>query len=291
MFLELEVGGNLCLPCEWGGFPIPCVPAGAMYPQGKVRSCDMQCGHQQMLTKASECTDVSGDITADSCYAKGSTDGAKCMFTSYITEARVKKSMCGPCDVDGIGVVSPYVVGNAGPEDRSTVLAALSQCEDGATAPEAPCGKDPSCPDAGKPARLVTPAPLASLGMIPEPGSPAYVAVPVMEPFGTAEYTEAAAVAARAAGWPAGAVLPPDAKLESPGPPPIQGPPPPQDVQLVYGAAPPPGIAWHPGLWPTFPPPMAMPGAANAGAGAAMVGGPPVPATLAQLRGVLRHNA
>merc|ERR1719482_730644 len=72
------------------------------------------------------------------------------------------------------------------------------------------------------------------------------------------QYTEASAVAAHSAGWPApGNPLPPDAPVSIYGPPPFEGPTLPPTLPVMYGPAPPgiPGVP-PPGYgYGTAPPP------------------------------------
>jgi len=205
MFLELDKR-NLCLPCEWGGANIPCVPEGAAYPQGTVRSCDMSCEHQQIVSKVSDCTDLSGDINQEDCYAKGSSAGISCMWTAYRGSDQRKKTMCGPCNVDGYGTLNRYAPGTAGPEAGSIVESSFSQCEDRVTGRTKPCFDPAGCP------RAVPPMPpskgdepvltdVVRLGMNTTADAPKYFAVPVPPPYKKKQFLEAAAVAAKAAGW------------------------------------------------------------------------------------------
>mmetsp|Transcript_47173 Transcript_47173/g.145230 ORF Transcript_47173/g.145230 Transcript_47173/m.145230 type:complete len:334 (-) Transcript_47173:91-1092(-) len=217
MWIELD-SKNLCLPCEWNGTDIPCAASGSVYPQGKVRRCDMACGHRKVITKVSPCTDVSGQITQEACMARGATSRIKCAWTSYTTNAGVPRKICGPCLVPGIGVVPAYAPGNSGPEPGSRVVESSSQC-----APSPPelggGGNGTNATDATN-ATDLQPASLGSLGLRAVKGSPHYVAVRVPRPYGPEEYREASKVAAAAAGWPAGEAVPTDAAFAILGPDP-----------------------------------------------------------------------
>lgn len=205
MFLELDTR-NLCLPCEWGGAAIPCVPAGSAYPQGNVRSCDMSCEHQQIVSKVSDCTDLSGEINQEDCYAKGSSAGISCAWTAYKASDGRKKTMCGPCKVDGYGTLNRYAPGTAGPEAGSIVESSFSQCDDRLTGRLEPCSDPAGCPKA------VPPMPprkgdepvltdVVRLGLNTTADAPEYFAVPVPPPYKRKQFIKAAAVAAKSAGW------------------------------------------------------------------------------------------
>eukprot|EP00933_Yihiella_yeosuensis_P059120 TRINITY_DN6004_c0_g1_i1.p1 TRINITY_DN6004_c0_g1~~TRINITY_DN6004_c0_g1_i1.p1 ORF type:complete len:988 (+),score=190.01 TRINITY_DN6004_c0_g1_i1:193-2964(+) len=209
MFLELETH-NLCLPCEWAGNPIPCEPAGTYYgDQGVVKSCDMTCPHQHLITRVSLCTDLSGNINLEDCYAKGLSAGVKCMWTSYSNPSTgVRKTMCGPCLVNGIGTVDPYIGGTIGPEPGTLVDACFSQCQDAELGLDKPCF-DPAvdCPDRknvidpSKP-QLVPLEGLQGVGDINYTlDAPKYWAAKVPAPYGRKQYEDAGKVAAEAAGW------------------------------------------------------------------------------------------
>jgi len=234
MWLALE-DSNLCMPCEWSGVHVPCPPNGAIFGNKQVYQCDMKCPHQEVITKVSACTDVSGTIGKEDCFAKGSSASTRCMWTSFRTKDGEDKSMCGPCEVGGYGIVPTYAAGNVGPEAGSTVLAAASQCDVGAT----PCKAN--CPPLGRPAQsqLVS---MKDLGVPTDGNLPEYFAVTVPPPYGLNEYTKAANVAAAAAGWPEGSALPPLAPVMAFGRAPNGGPPPPSGLKVLIGP-PPPGIA------------------------------------------------
>lgn len=258
MWMELDTK-NLCLPCDWDGIDIPCAPVGAVYPAGKVKNCYMACSHQTVITKISMCTDVSGDITQSDCQAKGTSGEAKCMWTAYKMRGGDRRTMCGPCLVEGTGEVPRYLPGGAGPEPGSRVVASYSQCEEAAAV--TPC---PPTPPPTLPGGLPAPVKLSDLGLSAAPGAPDYVAVPVEAPYGLAAYRRAAAAAARVAGWPKGSALPPSTAVALYAPPPKEGPTLPPGMQVVY-VRPPPGLR---GLMiaPSMPSPVLVPQAAAHGA-------------------------
>lgn len=205
MFLELDKR-NLCVPCEWGGAVIPCVPQGAAYPQGTVRDCEMSCAHQQVVTKVSDCTDVSGDINTEDCYAKGSSAGISCMWTAYKRRDGTRRTMCGPCKIDGLGVVGRYSPGTIGPEPGSMIEASFSQCEDHQTGADKPCFDPSGCPktrpnmppEKGDKPGIVD---VTRLGLNLTLDAPKYYAASVPPPYGVKEFNAAAKVASKAAGW------------------------------------------------------------------------------------------
>mmetsp|Transcript_16885 Transcript_16885/g.39781 ORF Transcript_16885/g.39781 Transcript_16885/m.39781 type:complete len:356 (+) Transcript_16885:3-1070(+) len=206
MFLELDKR-NLCLPCEWGGAPIPCVPQNAAFPQGRVESCEMSCEHQQLVSKVSDCTDVSGDIIKDDCFAKGTSAGISCMWTAYTRKDGSRKSICGPCKVDGFGVVGRSAPGTFGPEPGSLVESSFSQCDEQQLEAAKPCIDPKDCPKAvpdvppkeGDEPVVMTD--LTRLGLNTTVDAPAYYAAPVSPPYGKQEFVDAAKKAAKAAGW------------------------------------------------------------------------------------------
>lgn len=239
MFLELDKR-NLCLPCEWGGAPIPCVPYGAAYPQGTVQSCDMTCAHQQVVTKVSDCTDVSGDINQADCYAKGTSAGIQCIWTEYLKKDGSKRTMCGPCKIDGLGTVERYLPGTWGPEQGSIVQGSSSMCEDAEKAKSAPCAPPLNCPTPQPelpPKEGQTPA-IASLprmGMGTTPDAPAYFAAPISPPYGPEQYAAAAEVAATAAGWTDTAKLKEVKNIVLAAPIPQEGPTVPPEIMTKQG--------------------------------------------------------
>eukprot|EP00440_Ansanella_granifera_P047913 gb/GFBE01051898.1/.p1 GENE.gb/GFBE01051898.1/~~gb/GFBE01051898.1/.p1 ORF type:complete len:360 (+),score=85.23 gb/GFBE01051898.1/:1-1080(+) len=206
MFLELDKR-NLCVPCEWGGAPVPCVPSGAAYPQGMVKSCSMSCEHQQVVSKVSDCTDVSGDINQEDCYSKGSSAGISCMWTAYTRSDGSRRTMCGPCKVDGYGVVGRSAPGTLGPEPGSLIEASFSQCEDHKTGADKPCFDPSGCPTAMPPMppqegdKPVVMTNFERLGLNTTLDAPKYFGAPVPPPYGKEEFTAAAKAAAKAAGW------------------------------------------------------------------------------------------
>merc|ERR1719316_856577 len=76
------------------------------------------------------------------------------------------------------------------------------------------------------------------------PDSPNYFATFVPKPFGMKQWTNAAEIAARTAGWLPGTFLPPDAAVVIYGPAPLEGPTLPPTMKVMYGPAPPgiPGV-------------------------------------------------
>jgi len=189
--------------------------------------------------------------------------------------------MCGPCAVDGIGVVPPYDIGNPGPETSSTVAASASQCALGASKYGVPC--DPAlgipavtnCRPTAPPVLPITPVDLKVLGIETAEDAPYYIAVPVPPPYGAKEYTKAAEVGARAAFWKQGSFLPPDAPVITYGFPPLQGPTIPPTMQMMFGAAPPAvGILGVPPpgfVIGTAPPPAAIKAAKEKNKGASLL--------------------
>lgn len=246
MWLQLE-DKNLCLPCEWGGVNIPCVPHGSVFAMKKVASCEMMCAHQQVLSKVSACSDVSGSISSEDCFSKGISAVTKCSWTAYTTKEGAKKSVCGPCVIEGVGTVPPYSMGNLGPEAGSTVSASLSQCATPMTEYGIPCDGGLGIPAVTNcrptPPPVITPSPVAlkDIRVKLSADAPLYSAAVIQPPYGAKEYTEAAIVAARASGWAPGTVLPPDAPIQVFGPPPPGGPTLPPELKVQFGS-PPPGI-------------------------------------------------
>jgi hypothetical protein len=109
--------------------------------------------------------------------------------------------MCGPCDVEGMGVVPPYEPGSQGPESRSRVEASFSQCEivtDRYGLPCDPVRGMPAMPPCAPrepvtaPGGLPAPVHLAGVGLSAVPGAPDYVVVLVEEPHDMEAYTRAA---------------------------------------------------------------------------------------------------
>lgn len=245
MWLELE-GKNLCLPCEWSGINIPCAPANAIFGGSKVKQCEMQCAHQQIITKVSSCVDVGGDISLDECFAKGQSGLTKCMHTTYTTKEGASKNICGPCMVAGVGKIPPYSPGNLGPEAGSTVAVSNSMCDVSQTDDGVPC--DPvlgiaavtQCQPLPLPPGPTSGAlPLQDFGIKVDKDAPTYYASIVTPPFGPKQYEIAAAAAARAAGWPLGTAILPSSPVVVYGPPPLEGPTLPPSMRALYGPAPP----------------------------------------------------
>lgn len=266
MWLQLDTK-NLCLPCQWGSVEVPCAPSGAAFPAGRVQRCKMSCAHQQVITKVSTCTDVSGDISMEDCRNKGTSSLVKCMWTAYKTREGNERSMCGPCFLDGTGKIPRYPPSGAGPEKGSIVTGSMSMCDEAADKYGLPCDPVNSVPPTTKcrptpapvlPGGYPLPVPLASLGVRTSEGAPEYVAVPVAAPYGVKEYTDAANAGARVAGWPVGSFLPPTAKVAMYGSAPFEGPYLPRGIGAVY-QPPPPGILGideMPGVIGTAPPPI-----------------------------------
>lgn len=250
MWLQLE-DKNLCLPCEWSGINLPCVPFGAIFAGKKVQQCEMQCPHQQVITKVSACVDIGGDISLDECFAKGQSAFTKCMHTSYTTSSGQAKNICGPCMIAGVGKIPPYSPGNVGPEPGSSVSVSASQCDLSQTEFGVPCDNALGIPAVTQCQPLPPPAgptagalPLQDFGIKVNKDAPPYYASIVVPPFGPKEYNEASAAAARAAGWPLGTALLPSAPVVVYGPPPLEGPTLPPGMRALYGPGPPgiPGI-------------------------------------------------
>lgn len=264
MWLELS-DKNLCLPCEWDGINIPCAPTNAIFGGKKVKQCEMQCAHQQIITKVSACVDVGGGVTLDECFAKGQSAFTKCMHTTYTTKEGQAKNICGPCMVAGVGKIPPYSPGNIGPEAGSTVALSTSQCDLSQTDLGVPCDPALGIPAVTQCQPLPLPPgptsgalPLQDFGITVDKDAPTYFASIVTPPFGPKEYEVASAAAARAAGWPLGSAILPSAPVVVYGPPPLEGPTLPPQMRALYGPAP-PGIPNIPlpgfGVG-TAPPPM-----------------------------------
>lgn len=252
MWLELE-GGNLCLPCDFNGVDIPCAPIGSVFAMRPVKMCDMTCAHQKVVSKVSVCTDTEGSITNAQCFAKGISADKKCMWTTFVGVDGKSKNYCGPCSIEGIGKIPPYAPGNEGPDGPgSTVNGCASMCDAPSTDYGIPCNFGPDiagvsdcAPTVPPPPPPKAPVPLDVLRIHTSDDAPEYFAVPVDPPYGPKQYTDASAVAAGAAGWPApGEDLPPDAPVMIYGPPPFEGPTLPPTMKIMYGPAPPglPGV-------------------------------------------------
>jgi len=252
MFLDLGVK-NLCLPCEFGGVEIPCPSMNAVYNGHKVKQCVMQCAHQRVLTKVSPCTDISGAISTSQCFQKGITGGLppgiKCMWTGYVTASGQGKSICGPCTVPGIGTIPCNNLLDKGPEAGSTVMGCASMCDNAPNEFGVPCNPlalplpipaVPNCwgPPPPPPPPMKGVVPLETLKIKTGPDAPTYYAVTVDAPYGPRQYTEAASMAMRAAGWAPNAPMPPDAAVVMYGPPPPDAPTMPPNLRVQYGPAP-----------------------------------------------------
>lgn len=236
---------NLCVPCEWSGINIPCVPFNSIYAGKKVKQCEMKCAHQQVLTKVSPCVDVGGGVTQDECFAKGQSAFTKCMHTVYKTSVGAVKNICGPCEVAGVGKIPPYQTGQLGPEAGSTIVVAASQCDLALTSDGVPCDPALGIPAVTQCQPLPLPPgptsgalPLQDFGITVNKDAPTYYASIVEPPFGPKEYSKASAAAARAAGWPLGSVILPSAPVVVYGPPPTEGPTLPPEMRALYGPAP-----------------------------------------------------
>lgn len=254
MWLQLEAE-NRCMPCEWGGIDLPCLPIGSVFAGSAVRNCEMSCAHQKIITKVSACTDVSGGISKDECFTKGTSALTKCMWTSYKIEGGESKSMCGPCVVDGVGTIPPYVAGQNGPEVNSTIVDSASQCALSSSG-GLPCDNAlgisaiTPCDPMGQPTPPPAAVPLSTFGIKTDPAAPEYFAVPVAFPYDEAHYQQASALAAQMAGWPQGEPMLPEASAKVFGPPPPQGPTLPPSLHAYLAPAvgipgvPPPGMGY-----------------------------------------------
>lgn len=272
--------GNDCLPCEFGGVDIPCAPVDSIFAGGQVKECRMNCAHQQIATKIGVCVDTGGEVSVSTCFAKSENivSQEKCMWTGYVDKNGKGKSLCGPCVVGGIGTIPCYNFGDIGPEGPgSTAVGCASMCDTGATEYGIPCGGHPVFPQpAVTPCRPVPPPPLPPKGTMPlevmkvhtSETAPNYFAVAVDKPYGMKQWTDAAELAARTAGWLPGTNLPPDAAVVIYGWPPLEGPTLPPTLKVMYGPAPPgiPGVP-PPGYGEGTAPPAANVEAAMAQAG------------------------
>jgi len=279
MYITLDGSDPLCLPCQMGAAPLPCPPIESMYGTvGKVKSCDMKCGHQYLLSKSSACTDVTeGKITKAQCMSKGASalGGAEnCMWISYKDGDQIK-SICGPCTIGGLGNVPCYSPGNwlsFGGANGGTgqVQDCASKCEETRTDYGIPCG-GPGASQGITPC-IPTPAPpepiivshtddeiKSAFHIDLEPGHPEYFAAPVLAPFDAEAYRNSARAAADMAGWYPDTKMPPDAHVVVFGAPP-EGYSLPPEVKAMWGPGPPgvkdglPAPGTGVGTIPTQPP-------------------------------------
>jgi len=260
MWIKRSSGGNRCVPCEFGGIDIPCPQLQSWYDGGQVKMCTMNCAHQKILSLGvGACTDTSGSISIGNCMAKGATvdPAEKCMWTGYVDKNGKGKSICGPCNVGGIGEIPCMKLGDIGPEGPGS---AATGCASGcsgfgldATKDGVPCGGPPwnqvpavtpcfNVPAPAPPPKGTVPLPVFEVHTTPD--SPDYFATYVDKPYGLKQWTAAAEIAAHTAGWPPGSYLPPDAAVVIYGPPPLEGPTLPPTMKVMYGPAPPgiPGV-------------------------------------------------
>jgi len=253
MFLELE-GENRCLPCELEDSPNPCPPVDSVYAMKKVKRCTMQCGHQAVISKVSACEDTSGDITMAQCFAKGTSAVTKCMWTQYSQGGKIGTA-CGPCSVGGIGTVPCVTAGMPGPAPGSLSILCASQCDEAMSC-------DPMLPGCSNPTS--PPPPPAPMAWTPEDfkikmdkDAPDYIVTKVMPPYDVKSFENAARLGAQAALWGPDTKQAPTAPLAIFGSPPVEGPPLPPELPVLYGPAPPgmPGVP-PPGYgFGTAPPP------------------------------------
>lgn len=252
--------GNICTPCEFEGIDIPCPPIQSLYNGGSVQQCTMNCAHQKSISLGvGACVDNSGSIALGNCLAKGQTvdPREKCMFTAFVDKNGKGKSICGPCNIAGIGEIPCTKTGDMGPEGvGSATVVCRSECSGmglGATKDGVPCGGPPwnivpavtpcfNVPAPSPPPKGTVPLPVFQIHTTPD--SPEYFATYVDKPYGLKQWTEAAEIAARTAGWAPGTFLPPDAAVVIYGPPPVEGPTLPPTLKVMYGPAPPgiPGV-------------------------------------------------
>eukprot|EP00490_Sorites_sp_Unknown_P013818 CAMPEP_0114688276 /NCGR_PEP_ID=MMETSP0191-20121206/63306_1 /TAXON_ID=126664 /ORGANISM="Sorites sp." /LENGTH=212 /DNA_ID=CAMNT_0001975577 /DNA_START=1 /DNA_END=639 /DNA_ORIENTATION=- len=131
------------------------------------------------------------------------------MWTSYTRKDGTRRSICGPCKVDGLGTVGRSAPGSYGPEPGSVVEASFSQCDAQQLEAAKPCLDPAKCPKAlpALPPQTgdapVALSDLTRLGMNTTADAPEYFAAPVSPPYGKEEYLAAAQAAAKAAGFAA----------------------------------------------------------------------------------------
>ncbi|CAD7940132.1 unnamed protein product [Amoebophrya sp. A25] len=249
MFLQFE-GSDApsCLPCTQGAAPVPCPPEKSLFGASKVvKKCDMTCAHQAVLTKVSDCTDVSSfTVTRNQCMAKGDASGTKCMFVSYQTGAGDVRNVCGPCEVGGVGTIACYAAGNQGPEAGSTVVDCVSKCEEAWDEDTGmPCGGVTPCFPTPKPPAEIVVTGVDAFGVKPKEGAPTYFAAHVPAPYSAADFKAASEAAAAAAGWWPSIEKPPTAPVLVWGGAPANSTGLPADVTPYWAPAPPgvPGLA------------------------------------------------
>jgi len=239
--LAIQESHAHCLPCKIDDEEIPCWNPGAWIGGNQVTDCEMRCPHQKRLRQPEyACSDETGFITNSQCFDKGTRSGSKCMFTSYQLANGESKSTCGPCFVSGTGGWGCPAVDSAGPEADSKITFCLSQCD-------VICMGPPDCPPTIAPP---PPPPPPSPGVVTTGSdpkkmllAPAPFAMPTVNPYAVAQ---AAAQAAKAAGWVIGTPAPPKSYypvviyrkpqdyMFTPGPPPSSlGYPSPVLTQLI----------------------------------------------------------
>lgn len=195
---------SYCLPCILDGNEIPCWNVGAFMEGREVTDCEMTCTHHKRIWQPEyACSDESGFISNSECFNRASLSQSKCMYITYQTEAGEDKSSCAPCHIDGSGGWGCPAVGGAGPTAGTSVTSCVSQCD-------VICPGPPACPPTVQPP---PPPPPPSPGLIKtsSPGdlmlsAPAPWPMPTINPFAIAE---AAANAAKAAGWTLAKPAPP----------------------------------------------------------------------------------
>lgn len=136
---RIQASNSFCLPCRIDKQAIPCWNIGAWVDGKQVTNCEMSCDHQEeVIQKNYVCSDTSGAISQNECFAKGSATGSKCMFMSYEVSGGTKSS-CAPCELVGTGSWGCPAVGQPGPDADSKVQSCLSQCD-------VLCAGPPACP-------------------------------------------------------------------------------------------------------------------------------------------------
>jgi hypothetical protein len=227
--LAVQASTAECLPCMIEETEIPCWNLGAFVGGEEVMECEMRCPHQKRIRQPEwTCSDESGFITNAQCFDRGAKSGSKCMYTEYtIAGSDEKRSACGPCFVTGTGGFGCPASGASGPFADSSLSFCLSQCDE-------LCAGPPNCLPTIAPPPLPPPP---SAGMVkvtadademvkaPSPAVP----MPTVNPYAIAQ---AAAEAAKKAGWDVGTPAPPPSYVPvimyrrpqdyamTPGPPP-----------------------------------------------------------------------